>query len=478
MTPLANDDPRISRYIAATEQLRIGNYKLDLPAEAFDSIGELGQALKSLAQTLEQRYNEFITVSRITTLVTTGLLLDEVLNHVFDDFRSIIPYDRIGFAVLEENRTIVRSRWARTTLPNARIKIGFMAPLAGSSLETILTTRTPRIINDLELYLEGHPASISTRMIIEEGIRASLTCPLIVNNIPIGFIFFSSAQPHAYAHVHSEIFQQIAEQLAVILEKSLLISQLTQQKNELERQNNKLKELNGWKNTFLGMAAHDLRTPLSVIHMAADILRRPDYAWTEQDRQQMLVNIQQQARHMLTQLSDLLDMTQIESGTFTIDPQPFEIAPILTEAAKRHQMLATPKGTQIVITELPTGPIYTDERRLHQILDNLLSNAIKYAPAGSTVQLSATREGDWWRIKVADEGPGLRPEDHAQLFKHFAKLSARPTGGEKSTGLGLAITYQVVQALGGTIGVNSVLGQGATFWFTMRVTPPLAEGVL
>jgi signal transduction histidine kinase len=105
--------------------------------------------------------------------------------------------------------------------------------------------------------------------------------------------------------------------------------------------------------------------------------------------------------------------------------------------------------------------------RLRQVVDNLISNAVKYSPPGSQVWVRAERTSDGWRIHVKDQGPGITPQDRQRLFQDFARLSAKPTGGEKSTGLGLAITHRVVAAHGGQIGVDSEPGLGADFWFTL-----------
>ncbi len=109
-----------------------------------------------------------------------------------------------------------------------------------------------------------------------------------------------------------------------------------------------------------------------------------------------------------------------------------------------------------------------DPMRLRQVMDNLISNAVKYSPAGSEVRVRAAVEGDEWLVSVQDQGPGLTADDQERLFEDFARLSAKPTGGEKSTGLGLAITRRVIEAHGGRIGVNSTPGSGATFWFTLK----------
>src|SRR5690606_29972423 len=120
----------------------------------------------------------------------------------------LIPYNRIGFALIEDDGQTVRACWARSDQPAVQLGQGYSAPLASSSLEAIMTSGQPRILNDLESYLGAKPGSEATRMIVGEGLRASLTCPLIANGAPVGFIFFSSIRPHIYEEAHVELFQR------------------------------------------------------------------------------------------------------------------------------------------------------------------------------------------------------------------------------------------------------------------------------
>ena len=113
-----------------------------------------------------------------------------------------------------------------------------------------------------------------------------------------------------------------------------------------------------------------------------------------------------------------------------------------------------------------------DPARLLQVIDNLISNAVKFSPPGSTVLVDLEKLPQEWRISVLDEGPGLTEKDRQNLFKNFARLSARPTGGEKSVGLGLAITRRVIEEHRGRIGVDSETGKGANFWFTLPISEP------
>ncbi len=463
----------IERLAEVAEHLRDGDFAVEIPAlESNDArLQRLAVSLRELARSLARRQREIETLHRITTRINAGLMLDEILDGVYNDFRDVIPYDRIGFALLEDGGRVLRARWARTSLPTVHLKRGYAAAMAGSSLESILRTGQPRIINDLVRYLRRKPESESTRLIVNEGIRSSLTCPLIANGVPVGFIFFSSAQPNTYTAEHVDRYMQIAEQLSVIVEKGHLVSQLAAQKELLEQQNEELRRLSVWKNNLLGMVAHDLRNPVAIVQMMAAILRNPQLQRPPEERQRMLDDIYRQTEHMLAMLNDLLDLSQIENGTVTICPEPVEVEPLLDETISRHRLLANPKQTQIILTTPVSGVVYADPIRLRQILDNLISNAVKFSPPGSIIRVSAECDGDWWKFAVSDQGPGISPEERSRLFEVFSRLSAKPTGGEKSVGLGLAITRKVVIAHGGTIDVTSTPGEGATFWFTLPAVP-------
>jgi len=467
MAEAAHHDQRIAQYIQATERLKQGQFDLEVPTLPLDDVGRLGLALRELAQVLEQRYREMQKIEKITAQINAGVLLDDILEIVYRDFSELIPYNRIGLSLIEEDGQTVRARWAKTDQANLAISIGYSSPLAGSSLEEIVRTGQPRILNDLEDYLRHKPQSTSTRAILDEGIHSSLTCPLLANGVPIGFIFFSSISTHTYSEVHIHTFQQVAEQLAIIVEKGRLISEIAAQKAAIEVQNEELRHLHELKDSFLGMAAHDLRTPMTVIKLAVELMLDDNMALSEEERQPFLKSVQRQSDHILALLNDLLDVTEIESGRLPLNRLPLDMLDFLADAVAWHGKLAAPKGTRLILEDVPPGSALADPLRLRQAVDNLISNAVKYSPPGSQVRVCAERIPASWCIHVIDQGPGITAEDRQKLFQDFARLSARPTGGEKSTGLGLAITRRVVAAHGGQVGVDSEPGHGADFWFTL-----------
>lgn len=467
MEDRSSPDSRIPKYIDAARRISQGEYDVDIPLTPSDEIGQLGETLLELARILEQRYRELQTLEQITTHINAGLLLDEILDLVYKEFSGVIPYNRIGLALVEEDDSVVRAYWAKSDQPKIYLKKGYSAQLVGSSLEKIIRTGQPRILNDLGDYLTHKPDSASTRLIFNEGIRSSLTCPLIANGIPIGFIFFSSTEPFTYAGVHVETFQKIAGQLSVILEKGRLISELADQKLAIEKKNAELQRLNDQHNKFLSIAAHDLRSPLGFVQMAVDLLSGQNGVQYAKHRDVLLESIRRQTHRMLNLLNNLLNFTEIEAGKLSINPESIELKGFLEEVVQNHNILAASKKIRIMLDSPAICQANADPIRLRQAVDNLISNAVKYSPPGSQVQVRVQQISSSWRISIKDQGPGILPGDRQKLFEAFSRLSTVPTGGEKSTGLGLAIVRWVVEAHGGRIGVDSEPGNGAEFWFTL-----------
>ena len=234
--------------------------------------------------------------------------------------------------------------------------------------------------------------------------------------------------------------------------------------------------MNQTKNLFLGMAAHDLRSPSGNIAYLAESIMDEEMTMTRKERQESLRLIHKSAQGMLNLLGNLLDVSKIEAGMLELHPKPTILAAYVEETRKRHRLLAERKKfilTTEVGADLPVAIF--DRDRIGQVLDNLLSNAFKYSPKGSAVLLEVCRSPIGIQFSVLDQGPGIRPDDVSRLFGAFQRASAIPTGGEDSTGLGLCICKKIVEAHGGKIGVESDLGHGSRFWFTLPLLTEAKE---
>lgn len=236
---------------------------------------------------------------------------------------------------------------------------------------------------------------------------------------------------------------------------------------ELTEANNKLIELNDLKNKFLGMASHDLRNPLASIRGYSKFLLDKGEHVKEDTRQEFLTTIKNVSGNMLELISNLLDISVIESGQLKLDPKKSSIKKLAEEKIHLQQILADKKNI-VLHADLEMVPeFYFDANHMGQVVDNLLSNAVKYSPPDKEVFVKLISNGKTITLSVKDEGPGISPDEQGKLFQHFQKLSARPTAGESSSGLGLAIAQRIVEEHQGSIGVDSQLGHGATFYFTL-----------
>ncbi len=194
------------------------------------------RAAQSLVQRLRHREQQIAELGKINEQINLGLSLDEVLSFLYEELRTLVPYNRIGVAFIEGETGLVVADWTKSDR-GVLLKRGYKAPLAGSTLQTIADTGKPRIINDLEAYFIEHPNSKATQLILREGMQSSLTCPLASKGKPMGFVFLSSTEKNTYSLLHVGFFEQIAAQLTVSVDKGRLYNELAEHKKVLERQN-------------------------------------------------------------------------------------------------------------------------------------------------------------------------------------------------------------------------------------------------
>jgi two-component system, sensor histidine kinase and response regulator len=228
-------------------------------------------------------------------------------------------------------------------------------------------------------------------------------------------------------------------------------------------------EINQMKNKFLGIAAHDLRNPIISIRGFSELLLRDPSNLTD-DQREFLSIIYTTSRGMLAMLNDLLDVSLIESGRMEIHKRSESLTKIIQDKILVNSFQANQKQIAIHKELLNIPTIELDPQRIGQAVDNLISNAIKFAPYGSNIYLILKQDGNKIKFSVRDEGPGIPQEEQHLLFSEFHRLSIRPTAGETSTGLGLAITKKIMEAHGGSIGFESSEGSGSTFSLVFPIT--------
>jgi signal transduction histidine kinase len=233
---------------------------------------------------------------------------------------------------------------------------------------------------------------------------------------------------------------------------------------DLAEKNEQLVYLNQEKNEFLGIAAHDLKNPLSAIKGLAEEIEEAFDDMEADEVVEYAQKIRQASQKMFGLITNLLDVNAIESGKMNVELSNVDIQPIVANLTQHYSRPAEAKGIKIHFESPQTSYVaYVDENTAHQILDNLISNAVKYSPPNKDVFVRLLHRDDKIRCEIQDQGPGLSEEDKQKLFGKFNRLTAKPTGGEHSTGLGLFIVKKLIEAMHGDVWCESTLGHGACF---------------
>lgn len=253
---------------------------------------------------------------------------------------------------------------------------------------------------------------------------------------------------------------------------------LEAQSDELSRLNEELDRANRAKDQFLASVSHELRTPLNSIIGFSDLLLTQETGPLSDQQRDFLETVTRNGRHLLQLINELLDLARIAAGRLQIAAEPLDLEPVLREAVDSVRAQAEDRK-QALVLEPPPEPltVSADRVRLRQVLLNLLSNAIKFTPDGGRITVSArTADGGAdVRVAVTDTGIGIAPADQARLFHEFVQLDASAGRRYEGTGLGLALSKRLIELHGGTIGVQSTLGRGSTFWFTLPRSRPRTE---
>ena len=343
-----------------------------------------------------------------------------------------------------------------------------------------------------ELRREGLALDWEFNLSLGEGIRT--------------FHFYAGAAADSYlvagAHSHrqvSALYEEMsrvaADEINVALESmrgqlvkaredgerdSDFYDQLTRMNNELAdahrelaKKNAMLERLDAEKNRFIGIVAHDLRSPASIVAMIGRSLAAMLEGRLQPMERELLAAVERYGDFMVRLIDDLLDLSVIESGRLELKLESIDLAALAERVARYNRYLAAEKGIELAFAGGREGVFArADAAKVEQVLNNLLSNAVKFSHPGSRVEVEVAAVEGWARVSVRDQGQGIPAEELDGLFKPFGTTSVRSTSGEKNTGLGLAIARRIVEAHGGRIWAESEVGEGSTFCFTLPLSPP------
>ena len=239
--------------------------------------------------------------------------------------------------------------------------------------------------------------------------------------------------------------------------------------DDLEKAKEKIQIQADAKSEFTSMVSHELRTPMSAIKLGVDLVLTDPTCQLDVKHVRRLNVVQRNIDRLVRLINEVLDFQKIESGKMEFHRKLIQVNDMAREIFQQFLPLAKEKGLKLATDLTARLPrVMCDEDRIAQVVDNLVNNAIKFSEQG-TVTIQTQQKGNWVRISVSDEGPGIKDDDQSKLFMSFSQLEINGNKQTGGTGLGLAISKRIVEAHGGQMGVKSVYGQGATFSFTLPV---------
>jgi signal transduction histidine kinase len=258
-----------------------------------------------------------------------------------------------------------------------------------------------------------------------------------------------------------ELLRTFATQSALAIQNARLF-------HEIEDKSRQLEAASRHKSEFLANMSHELRTPLNAVIGFSEVLLQRMFGALNDKQDEYLKDIYASGQHLLSLINDILDLSKIEAGRMELAPAPFHLPTALENAVTLVRERAGRHGIALQLDIDPQlGEVVGDERKIKQVLLNLLSNAVKFTPERGRISLKAGQRDGAVEISVTDTGVGIAPEDQAAIFEEFRQVGSDETRKQEGTGLGLTLAKKFVELHGGRIWVESEVGRGSTFTFTL-----------
>ncbi len=378
--------------------------------------------------------------------------IEAVLQDLFDDVAPVFASDRIGLAFLDESGERLTATHVVANYRPLRLREGYSAELTGTSLAEVIERGSPRLIGDLEQYLDENPRSASSRLAVAEGIRSSMTCPLAVDGRVVGVMFLSSQRKWAFGELEVRLMQAITERLSRVIERAWRQAQV-------EAANRAYFEM-------LGFVTHELKSPVAGLVTDARLMRAGYLGPVSDQQAEKLDRMVGRAEHLLGLITEYLNLARIERGDLQASVSDLADvgAEVLAPSQDAVEPLIVSKGMRVT-RDFPAEPVALqgDAVLLRIVGVNLLSNAAKYGFEGGEIRVTLRREGDHVLIGVRNEGHGFPEAERGKLFKRFSRLNLPALAREKGTGVGLYTVWRIVRLHGGRVTAASEEGRWAEF---------------
>lgn len=421
-----------------------------------DEIGLLSRSLNHMTERLATKIFELTALHESSTAMTgkSGPNLDHALQALTASVRGVIQdTNQVVVYLLDKTGQVLAPR--TLAAPGGRVFPALDFSQEGG-MRSLLAIAKPQVISSADIEAFTLDGSFSAN-----GASDLLIAPLIAGQETIGLLTITSKAPHSQSKFLDEDSQRLlgtlANQAAITIKNAQLF-EATQQAYE------ELRQLDDLKTEFINIAAHELRTPLGGIILAANFIEKRGNPKLQKKAHAVIVS----ALRMRTMVDAMLTIQRLDAGTAFLRSTTLDIREILKKVISDFQPMAELEE-HLITVNLPDTlpPLQADPEKVGLILSNLLSNAIKFTPAGGRIEVSAKDYIKGVLISVRDNGVGISPKDQEHIFDRFYQVRAEHMAGHGGIGLGLTIVKHLVELHEGQVWVESEPGKGATFFFTL-----------
>jgi signal transduction histidine kinase len=422
-----------------------------------------------LFQELTRSVDELRALGEISQAVSSSLDLDEVLTTIVT--RAVQLSRTEGGSIFEFDQ--------ETRLFHVRTCFGTEPELVTALRETRIhldetfvgraaASGEPRSAPDLS----REASDPHIERLARAGWRSMLVVPLRWEQEIIGALLVRRRVTGAFSARTAEVLETLASQSAVAIHNARVFRQLEDKSRQLEIASRH-------KSEFLASMSHELRTPLNAVIGFSDVLLERMFGDLNERQDEYVRDIRDSGRHLLELINEILDLSKVEAGRMELDPAQLALLPVLEHGLAMVRERAERSGVSLELTsDHAVDSVWADELKLKQVVLNLLTNAVKFTKAGGAVIVNARRNGDVTEVTVRDTGVGIADDDRERIFEAFQRGGRGVRASTEGTGLGLTLSKRIVELHGGRLWMESTVGEGSLFGFSIPLAPATAPAPL
>jgi PAS domain S-box-containing protein len=418
--------------------------------------------LQTRTEQLTRSVDELTALGEVSRALSSTLDLETVLHIIVSRAGQLARADGCAIYELQEGTEEFQVR-ATHNFDASFVEALRGMPLRKGEGAMGRATETREPLQVVDIAVPGAYQSRVRDVLIGAGYRALISVPMLFEEQIIGSLSLVRKASGEFPDEVVELLKNFATQSVLAIQNARLFRELADKSRQLE-------VASQHKSEFLANMSHELRTPLNAVIGFSEVLLERMFGEVNEKQAEYLQDILASGRHLLSLINDILDLSKIEAGRMELALAPFHVPAAIDNAVTLVRERASRHGIALhVDVDSRLGEVVGDERKIKQVLLNLLSNAVKFTPEGGRISLKAGLTDGSVEISVTDTGIGIAPEDQGAIFEEFRQVGGDYTRKLEGTGLGLTLTKKFVELHGGRIWVESEVGRGSTFTFTLPI---------